>query len=214
MANGRNKNPRSKNDFYQTPGELVYSACNEVVSLLNTVHGNPDDISVLEPGCGSEAPFASFFAKNGYNAMGVDILDEWSEIVPSVGRPLCHYMTDYTDESVRWLGDKNNSTKLIIGNPPFSLAEEFVWRSLELLHPTGILCFVLRLGFWCSGKREKLMTERPPYWTRPLDPRPSFKSNGKTDGQEYALFMWPGIELEAILKANGVKPCVERLKWR
>jgi len=80
--------------------------------------------------------------------------------------------------------------ELIIGNPPYSLAEEHVRLCLGLLAPGGQLTFLLRLAFLESQSRRKLWKEHPPAQVDVFHSRPSFTSNGKTDSAAYAVFTW------------------------
>lgn len=64
----------------------------------------------------------------------------------------------------------------IITNPPYSLAEEFLRKSLEI---APVVCFLLRLNFLGSQKRAAFLSKNPPD-VYVLSERPSFV-NGKTD---------------------------------
>ncbi len=63
---------------------------------------------------------------------------------------------------------------LVIGNPPFSLALEFVQRSLEWIHPHGLVVMLLRVAFVTGGqdRSEWMRTHMPD--GRPSPKRPSF----------------------------------------
>lgn len=75
---------------------------------------------------------------------------------------------------------------VVIGNPPFSLAREFVERCLEWAPYVALL---LRLNFLGSSKRRALFAnEMPDIYVLPN--RPSFTGHG-TDATEYAWFVWP-----------------------
>ena len=73
-----------------------------------------------------------------------------------------------------------------IGNPPYSLAEEFLWRALGLADD---VYFLLRLPFLESKKRRKLFNDIGMPDVQVLVPRPSF-INGKTDMTSYAWMHW------------------------
>lgn len=77
---------------------------------------------------------------------------------------------------------------LIVGNPPFRGAQAHVEAAIE----TGATCaFLLRIGFLASKGRRSFWRERPPTAVYSLVERPGFLGvNGKTDSQEYALFVW------------------------
>ena len=78
---------------------------------------------------------------------------------------------------------------MIITNPPFYLAEQFVRKSLSCATHVAML---LRLAFLETRKREALHEEFPSD-VYVLSRRPSFMSNGATDSCAYAWFVWgPG----------------------
>ena len=74
---------------------------------------------------------------------------------------------------------------VVIGNPPYSLAMEFVQACLQLGEHVALL---LRLNFVGSAKRSDfLRRQMPDIYVLPN--RPSF-TGGKTDSIEYAWFVW------------------------
>ncbi len=80
---------------------------------------------------------------------------------------------------------------LIMGNPPFKLAEPFVRTSLPLLLPGGHLVFLLRLAF-LEGQRRRdgLFAEFPPKAVWVCSKRPSFSGDGKTNATAFAVVVW------------------------
>lgn len=78
---------------------------------------------------------------------------------------------------------------LVVCNPPFSLAREFV-TAYRYVGKTS--AFLLRLAFLGAQSRFRWWTEDPPSDVLVLTKRPSFKLNGKTDAAEYAWFVWRG----------------------
>jgi hypothetical protein len=85
------------------------------------------------------------------------------------------------DESIRF--------DVIITNPPFYLAEEFVRKALRCADHVAML---LRLAFLESRRREVFHQEHPSD-VYVLSRRPSFMANGATDSCAYGWFVWgPG----------------------
>ena len=78
---------------------------------------------------------------------------------------------------------------VIIGNPPYSLAMEFVNKCLNLLEEDGVLIFLLRTAFLESKSRYEFWQENPLSGLYTLSKRPSF-INGKTDACSYSWFVW------------------------
>lgn len=76
---------------------------------------------------------------------------------------------------------------LIIGNPPYMLAEEHV----TLARKTGAwVAFLLRLSFLGSQARARTVWASPGLrWLIPISRRPSFTGGG-SDASEYAVFVW------------------------
>lgn len=80
-----------------------------------------------------------------------------------------------------------NKFDLIITNPPFSIAQEFLEKSLS---ESDCVCYLLRLNFLGSAKRKVLWNKiGTPNKLLILSKRPSFTGKG-TDATEYAWFCW------------------------
>lgn len=77
--------------------------------------------------------------------------------------------------------------RVIITNPPFTLAMDFVKKSLEF--GADYVVFLLRLNFLASRARSEFMsTNTPDVYV--LSARPSFTHNGQGDSVDYAWFVW------------------------
>lgn len=157
---------RTPNDFYPTPDWLTAAICPYL--------GNPQ--TIFEPACGEGAitrVLRAYFPASVIQ--GSDILFGPEQ--------------DFLQMRPQPVYD------LIITNPPFSLAKEFIdcalgWRRTE----ESLVVMLLRLNFLGSQ-------DRAPWWrARPLPSvyvtprRPPFgkNKNGKpgTDSTEYAWFIW------------------------
>jgi hypothetical protein len=80
---------------------------------------------------------------------------------------------------------------LVLGNPPYTLAEDFVHVGLRDAANLGYVAYLLRLSFLGSQRRaERIYSKRNLRWLIPITPRPSFTPDGKTDASEYAVFVW------------------------
>lgn len=78
---------------------------------------------------------------------------------------------------------------LIISNPPFCLAMEFIEKALRHVRPGGFVVFLLRLNFFGSAKRKALMQSNPPARCYVHSERMSF-TGGQTDSIEYMHAVW------------------------
>jgi hypothetical protein len=84
---------------------------------------------------------------------------------------------------------------LVIGNPPYNLAEEFVLNSFMPLVDGEYVAFLLRVNFLAGKARAKEFYPKAGLkYVLPFDGRPKFRpgKNGKmgSDATEYAMFMF------------------------
>jgi hypothetical protein len=87
---------------------------------------------------------------------------------------------------------------LVITNPPFSIAMDFIRKGLEL--DTRYVVILQRLNYLGSGARFSFMSENPPDLYI-LPNRVSFKASGKADSVEYAWFVW---DKQNLSRKNGI----------
>lgn len=168
---------REKNDFYPTPPELCRAAlCKSQVSTQFPM--------ILDPGCG-DGPWGKAAYTRWPNACitGVDIRD----VDPGYN----HFIKgDFLSRSMDWR-TAYTGYDLIIGNPPYKFAEQFVRQSIDMLRPDGEVIFLLRLAFLESDRRGNgLFKELPPREVFVSTRRVSFTGNRKTDDTAYAIYIW------------------------
>lgn len=133
-----------------------------LISLLNI---NSSD-TLLEPCIGSGRISDEFPCGNKM---------KWAELAVGV---------DYLNT------DKDLSADVIITNPPFSLALEFIKTALTRdMNESGTVCMLLRLSILGSKDRADFWREFPFTNLIVITPRPSFAKGG-TDNSEYAWVIW------------------------
>ena len=86
---------------------------------------------------------------------------------------------------------------LIITNPPFALAEEFINKAIGDVHRGGRVAMLLRLNFLGSRKRLAFWREHMPRWIFVHHERMSFTPDGRTDSIEYMHAVWVAGEYPA-----------------
>ena len=147
------------------PNEFYPTPDNVVDALLAQLQLRPTDL-FLEPCKGAGAI---------YNKIKLpEINKDWCEITQ--GR-------DYLDEVFE-------NMDVIITNPPFSLTEQFLKKSLEELAPDGTLAYLQRVNFLGSAKRVPFWAEIGfPDKTPVIIPRPRFVGGG-SDSCEYCWFIY------------------------
>jgi SAM-dependent methyltransferase len=168
--------PREKNDHYPTPIEL----CRAGVDLSTLTSPR----NVLDPGCGTGVWGQA--AREIYSQVYIDGVDispqiEMGKIYNAI------FKQDFLEEKSKF----NAPYDLIVGNPPYRLAEEFIWKSHSLLRRNGDIIFLLRLNFLEGQKRGGgLWKEFPPSEVWVLSKRPSFTGDRRTDATAYMLIKW------------------------
>ena len=195
----RSERPRKKYDFYETPIELCRASLERF-----QMDERPEMYTVLDVGAGNGV-WGEAFAETIH----------WSEKICLGGVEIDSSLVDENYDfwySLDYLnfGFDGDGFSLIFGNPPYSLAEEFVRHSLELCSDGGYVFFLLRLAFLESKKRHfGLFTEMHPKKVYVLSRRPSFfttKDGSKTvDALAYAMFLWQ--------KGYEGKPELDWLYW-
>ena len=166
---------RKPYDFYATP-------INVIKNLLNNIDLNKYGDKVLEPSAGNGN--ICRIVKSYYPNKSVTALEIREEELES--------LTQCSDEVIidDYLKiDMKSKYSIIIGNPPYSKAVEFVNKSLELLEKNGVLIFLLRTAFLESKSRYKFWQENPLSGLYTLSKRPSFTGKG-TDATSYSWFIW------------------------
>lgn len=107
-----------------------------------------------------------------YNRVPDTVNKLWTEIREARD----YFLFDYTYSNI----------DLIVTNPPFSLAMEFLNKSLK---EAGTVIYLMRINMLGSKQRADFWNDYPPDYLFPITPRPSFTKSG-TDATEYAWFCW------------------------
>lgn len=164
--------PRHDFDLYVTPAEVI-AAVLEMVTI--------EPVSILDVG-----------ANDG--RWGLAAKARWPQArisgveLREVERPAGFdrwYTGDFL-EGAKWLPFYD----LIIGNPPYALAEGFIRASLGLLGGSGEVCFLLQSQFLHSqSRRWGLFTEHPLRRLYPLAGRVSYHS-GRGGTRDATAFLW------------------------
>ena len=182
---------RHPDDFYATPRWAVVAIL-EALCL-------PESCMVLEPSCGDGAVLDVFAeVRPDIEAWGMELSVSRSGEARRRGHTVVtgDFIDDVWMEPGQWAPISS-----VFGNPPYSLAQEFVEHALGVVVDGTDVTFLLRLGFLASKRRAHLYA--PGSGFRRLDVlprRPSFTPDGKTDSSDYAWFTWrKGFEGPAIV---------------
>lgn len=169
-SKNRNK-PSAALDAYYTPEWVVRQAIQYIVPKVCPVPAR-----ILEPGAG-DGRFVRQLRERycGSHITAVDMVrHDWPEATESI----------YGD----FLTVPIERYDLAIGNPPFSLALQFIQRCLMCSKSTVLL---LRQGFLSSAKRNPFWRLHGPSDVFVLPDRPHFTIDGKGgDSADYCFVCW------------------------
>jgi hypothetical protein len=207
---------RREHDNYSTDPGLARWAVKHAMNMAVLPDG-PLEGKIVEPCCGDAAPFAAAGKEFGLVPYGFDIRDVrpliWNEGGVGMGQFKVH---DANVTRVHpFVADQDfdgGGFDIVATNPPFSIGEDVVRKSLAMLKPQGCAVFLVKMAFLSTQERSKLFVSRPPAEVWILRARPSFTGDGNTDvAQEYAFVFWQGAGTDSLMKAIGQR--VTRLFW-
>lgn len=164
---------RDYRDYYPTPLTLVANA-------LSLYDGTPE--LILDPCAGS-------------GNWGITARSRWLDsILVGVDQNFDQHHMDY---DLWWNQDFFSIVPtmlfdLVMMNPPFSLAQEFIERGRLHLAPQGKLIALVKITLLCSvGRATGFWPHYRPISVHTLGDRPSFSGDGKTGpGEEYMLVVF------------------------
>lgn len=186
---------RNVDDLYQTPPDLAALICKTIAARHPRIANRGADAIIVEPGCG-EGSFLDAFKTVWPNAqrLGLDLNPALVQIARENGHTaivqnVLEMPKDgiHPDTPINLLGGFD----AVIGNPPFSYADDFIRTFLPRLAPGGVLCFLLRMNY--SGGQERFRTlwkVHKPSFIGLFPVRPGFTPDGKSDSVEFAMFLW------------------------
>lgn len=144
---------RKEDDFYATPWEATQA-------LVNTMKSRLLGRRVWEPACG-DGMMARVLEANGMTVYGEDLVD----------RGYGHGGRDFLRATGVPMAD------IIITNPPFNLAEEFIRHALWF--QPKICAMLLKANYWNAFERQQLFEDHPPARVMPLSWRLDFTGGGR-----------------------------------
>ncbi len=165
LTGHKNGGEREKDDFYPTPPEATKA-------LLDKENFEG---TVWEPACGDGA-ISKVLLERGFDVSSSDLYDR-----------------GYGDVGVDFLNYEQDSYfENIITNPPYKLAQEFVYKSLE--HSNKV-AFLLKLNFLESVRRYEMFQETPlkrviVFSKRLTFYEPDSTKKGRSGVLAYAWYVW------------------------
>ena len=180
-TNRHNAEKRHIADYYVTPVKDIITflgALDEEVSL------DIWDKTILDPCAGGDPSHDMSYPKalRKYYA----IPDDWNGIKTidiredSLAETKCNYIETKLDYK----------PFLIISNPPFNQAMEFIKKALDDVEDGGYVAMLLRLNFLETKARKDFFDNYMPTWIFVHHKRMSFTDAGGTDSVAYCHMVW------------------------
>ena len=199
------KTKRAKHDAYLTPDRLAQALVTKTAHIIRD-DGNLLD-SALEPSAGEGAFVRGLYKHfNGYPRPRICAVEPRAAAVAKLQKlPMPAGVALYCMTFEQWAAQRAAEPEvldLIIGNPPFSHAEQHI--ALARKHARYV-AFLLRLSMLGSQRRAQTLWNTPGLLAVvPLAQRPAFiwprKKKKGTDNSEYGLFVWRhGYSGDAVL---------------
>jgi SAM-dependent methyltransferase len=169
---------RRKGDYYETPAWAV----DAILPFLPLTTAS----LVVDAGSGSGA-IAECIAKHAPRLEVIGVEKQADLVAQARAKEL--YSCEFVEADFETWQSERSSPDIIIMNPPYSRAIEFIRRAQQIVKRGGTVAALLRVGFLASAQRYDFHTKHPSR-IRVLDKRPSFTGDGKTDASDYAWFVW------------------------
>lgn len=155
---------RPGDDFYPTPPSAVHALADKY--LL------PDII--WEPACGDGAISKALIGR-GHEVISTDLV-----------------YRGYGEGGIDFLKARHSLAETIVTNPPYKLAEDFIWKAHAL--DVGVTCLLLKLSFLEGVSRKKLFSVYPPRMVYVFSKRLTMTRNGEAQRSSgmiaFAWFIW------------------------
>ena len=166
---------RKPHDFYATPIDCVENFINNYG--IDRIKGN-----ILEPSAGNGNVIQALRQKKVQGIItALELRDEERDSLTQISDKVI------IDDFLNWESDKEYD--IIIGNPPYSYAKEFIEKCFKISNENTVIIMLLRTAFLESKSRYEFWQQHPLSGLYVLSKRPSFTGKG-TDATSYAWFVW------------------------
>lgn len=175
---------RKPADLYPTPVDGTES----IIPVLEVMRehmdlASNDQCRVWEPACG-DGRMARVLDWHGFNVFGSDFRE-----TPGYG----FGGIDFLKDQPRTTGlIPHDSFDIIVSNPPFSLAEQFIRRALSI---TPNVAMLLKATYWNAASRLPFFVEHRPAFVLPLTWRLAFleSERGKSPLMDCIWVVWSDL---------------------
>lgn len=169
---------RHKTDYYITPQKDIKLFLDNFLEVEDL---DLSKLKILDPCSGGDsfnnASYVEVLSK--FNPLVLDSIDIRED---SKAETIANFLEVKKEDL--------NNYDIIISNPPFYLAEEFIKKALSIVESGAFVIMLLRLNFFGSKKRKLFFEENFPIYTFIHHKRIRFIEGKSTDSIEYAHFVF------------------------
>ena len=189
IGGSSDKHSRQEMDLYETPAECTRAL---VEFMRWSGPSATRNLITWEPAAGNGA-ITRVFESYGHIVHSSDIVDRgWCQVRDFLECNPAHF----------------SPMRLIVTNPPYSHAEEFIRHALKF--DTDAVAMLLKSTFWHAGKRLSLFNEHPPAYVLPLSWRPAMcPDRGHSGMMDFAWRVWrknpPITQYKVLRKPDAVR---------
>lgn len=187
---------RKPADLYPTPvdgTETVMPAIDVLAEYAKLARplgdGAPlSPVKIWEPACG-DGRLSRVLEWHGYDVLSTDLRPHSGYGNVYVDRPTITGGFDFLNDDLAEKWGIDYKPDLIVTNPPFSHAEQFIRKALSY---TGNVAMLLKATYWNAASRLPFFHERRPAFVLPLTFRLAFleKERGKSPIMECVWVIW------------------------
>jgi len=170
---------RKPADLYPTPVDGTESLI-PVLDVMRNYLELDRPVTIWEPACG-DGRMARVLEWHGFDVLGTDIRE-----TPGYGLGGVDFLKD-APRTMGW--SPQDDVDMIVSNPPFSLAEEFIRKALSI---TPNVAMLLKATYWNAASRLPFFHEHRPKFVLPLTWRLAFleSERGKSPLMDCIWVVW------------------------
>jgi hypothetical protein len=187
---------RKPSDFYPTPYDGTESLIPAIEQIRLEIAGPVRPFKVWEP-CSGDLDMTRVLEWHGYEVTSTELRDTGQGITGF------DFLNDDPTEKWGWIPDPD----MIVMNPPFSLAAEFIEKALS--YSPNVACLV-KIDYWNAISRLPLWRRRVPAFFFPLTFRLAFlkEERGNSPLMNCAWVVWTDV---AIPNLCAMEPLPKRV---
>jgi hypothetical protein len=192
-ATNRQPGVRARDDYYITPQKTISEFLAPFYSQVGHEFELSGKIEILDPCAGGDAKYGMAYP---------EVLNkEWIDTSITTVDIRQDSRADIKESFLDWKADEEYD--LVVSNPPYNLALEFIKKGLEVVRDGGYVAYLLRLNFFGSQKRRDFFKAFMPEYCFIHSDRPCFLTKEIIADLKKKVKEDAAAEEEKILKETG-----------